>query len=77
VNVSSSATATILFLLQCTTIRNFYNPEFILFDAHDNKAAKVVEAFYKTITNAPFFVTTIENAEMIKPTKKKFVKICV
>ncbi len=49
-----------------TTIRDFYNPEFILFGVHDYTAATVAKTFYKTITDAPFFLTTIENAEMIK-----------
>lgn len=54
------------FIAMGTTIRDFLHPEFILFGVHDQKAAKTMESFYKTITDAPFFKTTIENAELIK-----------
>ncbi len=61
------------FIAMGTTIRDFYNPEFILFGVHDDEAAKVAETFYKTITNAPFFLTTIENAEMIKVSYNTYI----
>lgn len=61
------------FIAMGTTIRDFYNPEFILFGVHDDEAAKVAEAFYKTITDAPFFRTTIENAEMIKVSYNTYI----
>lgn len=61
------------FIAMGTTIRDFYNPEFILFGVHDDNAAKVAEGFYKTITDAPFFHTTIENAEMIKVSYNTYI----
>jgi UDPglucose 6-dehydrogenase len=61
------------FIAMGTTISDFYNPEFILFGVHDDGATKVVEAFYKTINNAPLFATTIENAEMIKVSYNTYI----
>ena len=61
------------FIAMGTTIRDFYYPEFILFGVHDDNAAKKAEEFYKTITDAPFYHTTIENAEMIKVSYNTFI----
>jgi UDPglucose 6-dehydrogenase len=54
------------FIAMGSTIRDFLWPEFILFGIANQNAAKKAEAFYKTITHAPFYKTTIENAELIK-----------
>lgn len=56
-----------------TTISDFYNPEFILFGLIDQQAAKMAQKFYKTINNAPLFVTNIENAEMIKMSYNTYI----
>ncbi|CAF1583318.1 unnamed protein product [Rotaria magnacalcarata] len=61
------------FIAMGTTIRDFYNPEFILFGVHDSESAKKAETFYKTITDAPFYLTTIENAEMIKVSYNTYI----
>ena len=53
------------FIAMGTTMRDFLFPEFILFGMHDERAADCAEAFYKTMTNAPFFRTTVENATRI------------
>ena len=49
-----------------STINDFLFPEFILFGKDDIYAAELGKKFYKTITNAPLYDTTIENAELIK-----------
>jgi UDPglucose 6-dehydrogenase len=54
------------FIAMGTTIRDFLSPEFILFGVDDQEAAHTAEKFYRTITDAPFYKTTIENAELIK-----------
>ena len=54
------------FIAMGTTMQDFLNPEFILFGVYDDGAAAKAEEFYKTITNAPFFKTSIESAEAIK-----------
>ena len=47
-------------------MRDFIDPEFVLFGVHDATAAEQAEAFYRTITQAPFYRTSVENAELIK-----------
>jgi UDPglucose 6-dehydrogenase len=54
------------FIAMGSTIRDFLEPEFILFGVDDPNALEKGKAFYRTITNAPFYDTTIENAELIK-----------
>lgn len=54
------------FIAMGSTIRDFLWPEIILFGVDDDFAAKKAEEFYKTINHAPFYKTTIENAELIK-----------
>lgn len=54
------------FIAMGTTMQDFLNPEFILFGVYDERAAKVAEEFYRTLTDAPFFKTSIESAEAIK-----------
>ena len=54
------------FIAMGSTIRDFLWPEFILFGVDNDLAAKKAENFYKTICHAPFYKTTIENAELIK-----------
>ncbi len=54
------------FIAMGSTMRDFLHPEFVLFGVDDLEAYKVCKEFYKTITNAPLYDTTIENAELIK-----------
>ena len=54
------------FIAMGSTINDFLFPEFILFGKDDIYAAELGKKFYKTITNAPLYDTTIENAELIK-----------
>ncbi len=63
------------FIAMGTTVRDFLNPEFILFgtDEDDQMQLDIVERFYRTITNAPVVKTRIINAETIKVTYNTFI----
>jgi UDPglucose 6-dehydrogenase len=61
------------FIAMGTTMRDFLWPEFILFGVDDDHAAKKAEKFYRTICHAPFYKTTIENAELIKVLYNTFI----
>tara|TARA_B100001123_G_scaffold439056_1_gene575106 strand:+ start:719 stop:1960 length:1242 start_codon:yes stop_codon:yes gene_type:complete len=61
------------FIAMGTTIADFLYPEFILFGVEDLEASHKAEKFYRTIHNAPFFKTTIENAELIKVVYNTFI----
>ena len=61
------------FIAMGTTMHDYLNPEFILFGVEDLDAAKKAEEFYKTITSAPFFKTSIKNAELIKVAYNTFI----
>ena len=54
------------FIAMGSTMRDFLHPEFVLFGVDDMGAYKVCKEFYQTITKAPLYETTIENAELIK-----------
>ena len=54
------------FIAMGSTINDFLQPEFVLFGVDDPYALKLGKEFYKTITKAPLYDTTIENAELIK-----------
>ena len=54
------------FIAMGSTMKDFLHPEFVLFGRDDDKALKIGKEFYKTISNAPIYDTTIENAELIK-----------
>jgi UDPglucose 6-dehydrogenase len=61
------------FIAMGTTMRDFLHPEFVLFGVHDEGAARTAESFYRTITDAPFYKTTLENAELIKVSYNTFI----
>ena len=61
------------FIAMGTTMRDFLHPEFVLFGHDDDWALDKSEKFYRTITHAPVFKTTIENAELIKVTYNTFI----
>lgn len=54
------------FIAMGTTLYDFRNPEMILFGTEDEEAAVVLQDLYSTVHDAPFFRTTIKNAELIK-----------
>lgn len=61
------------FIAMGSTMRDFLEPEFILFGRDDSEALEVGKKFYRTITKAPIFDTTIENAELIKVAYNTFI----
>lgn len=61
------------FIAMGTAIRDFLNPEFVLFGVDDQHSAAVAEEFYRTIHTAPFRRTTLEEAEIIKVLYNTFV----
>ena len=61
------------FIAMGTTMRDFLHPEFVLFGHDDDWALNKSEKFYRTISHAPVFKTTIENAELIKVTYNTFI----
>jgi UDPglucose 6-dehydrogenase len=61
------------FIAMGTTIEDFLRPEIILFGVDNEEAAKKAKKFYRTINHAPFYETTIENAELIKVAYNTFI----
>ena len=61
------------FIAMGTVIEDFLRPEIILFGVDDEEAAKKAKKFYRTINHAPFYETTIENAELIKVTYNTYI----
>lgn len=61
------------FIAMGTVINDFYNPEFILLGKINNIAENKIKNFYKTITDAPIFSTSLENAELIKVSYNTFI----
>ena len=61
------------FISMGDAIKDFLNPEFVLFGVDDDRAADVAEAFYRTIHGAPFRRTTLEEAEVTKVLYNTFI----
>ena len=61
------------FIAMGTTIDDFLRPEIVLFGKDDDWAAIIAKKFYRTIHHAPFYETTIENAELIKVVYNTFI----
>lgn len=61
------------FIAMGTVVNDFYNPEFILLGKVNQEAEDKVKAFYKTITDATVFSTSLENAELIKVSYNTFI----
>jgi UDPglucose 6-dehydrogenase len=61
------------FIAMGTTIRDFLWPEMVLFGVDDDEAARKAERFYRTLHHAPFYRTTLENAELIKVVYNTFI----
>lgn len=61
------------FIAMGTTMRDFVEPEFVLVGVDDADAADVLERFYETITKAPVYRTSIENAELVKTLYNTFI----
>jgi len=61
------------FIAMGTTMRDFLNPEFVLFGVKDLQAAKKVETLYKSLHDKKFYRTSIQNAELIKVSYNTFI----
>jgi len=61
------------FIAMGTTMKDFLEPEFVLFGVDDELAAAKAEKFYRTLHHRPFYKTTIESAELIKVTYNTFI----
>ncbi len=61
------------FIAMGTTMRDFLQPEMVLFGVDDNWAAQKAKKFYRTLHHAPFYETTIETAELIKVVYNTFI----
>lgn len=61
------------FIAMGTTMRDFLNPEFVLFGVVDKKAMALAKKFYRTLHNAPFYATTLANAELTKVAYNTFI----
>lgn len=66
------------FIAMGTTMRDFLNPEFVLFGVRDEVATRKAREFYATLHDRPFYETSIENAELIKVAYNTFIsmKVC-
>ena len=61
------------FIAMGTTMRDFLQPEYVLFGVDDEAAAEKAEAFYRTLHDRPFYKTAIRNAELIKVAYNTFI----
>jgi UDPglucose 6-dehydrogenase len=61
------------FIAMGMAIRDFLHPEFVLFGVDDDRAAAVAERFYRTLHDAPFRRTSLEDAEIIKVLYNTFI----
>jgi len=61
------------FIAMGTAMRDFLNPEFVLFGVDSKAAAERAKKFYSSIHNKPVYETTIENAELIKVAYNTFI----
>ena len=67
------------FIAMGTTIKDFTQPEFVLFGVDDQEAYEKARDFYSTLHNRPVYQCTIEEAEMIKVSYNTYItmKICL
>jgi len=61
------------FIAMGTTIKDFLNPEFVLFGYDDKEAANIAGALYSSLHNRPVYKTTVKNAELIKVAYNTFI----
>lgn len=61
------------FISMGAAIKDFLDPEYVLFGVDDERSASVAEAFYRTVHGAPFRRTTLEEAEIIKVLYNTFI----
>jgi UDPglucose 6-dehydrogenase len=56
-----------------TYVKDILSPEFVLVGAFDAHAGERLQSFFRTLTEAPVFVTGPENAELIKTSYNGFI----
>lgn len=64
------------FIAMGTTMRDFLNPEFVLFGTPDGVATEIGQMFYEQVYHpreVPFVATSVENAELIKVAYNTFI----
>ena len=61
------------FIAMGTTMRDFIEPEFILFGEHHDDALEKAKEFYSAFTTCPIYDTNIENAELLKVAYNLFI----
>lgn len=61
------------FIAMGTTIRDFLDPEFVLFGMRDPEAAAKAKELYATLHERPVYETSIENAELIKVSYNTYI----
>lgn len=61
------------FIAMGTTIRDFLQPEFVLFGVDDPDALKIAKQFYATLHDRPVVERTIQEAELIKVAYNTFI----
>lgn len=61
------------FIAMGTTMQDFLNAEIVLFGSDHAEVSEKMKRFYGTVTSAPFYSTTIENAELIKVAYNTFI----
>ncbi|MBI5625511.1 MAG: nucleotide sugar dehydrogenase [Elusimicrobia bacterium] len=61
------------FIAMGTAIKDFLDPEFVLCGVSDERAADTAQRFYRSIHRAPFYRTSIDNAELIKVVYNTFI----
>lgn len=54
-------------------ITEILDPEFVVIGALHTRAGELLQAFYRTLSNAPQILTTAENAELVKTSYNGFV----
>ena len=61
------------FIAMGTTIKDFLNPEFVLFGSEDDEAAEEATGFYSSLHDRPVYRTTVKNAELVKVAYNTFI----
>ena len=61
------------FIAMGTTMRDFLNPEFVLFGTENDEVAEEMKKFYSTIHDKPFVRMSIESAELTKVAYNTFI----
>ena len=63
------------FIAMGTTIPDYLAPEFVLLGVDDEEAAETVEAYYRTLHQAPVHRCTIKSAELVKVAYNTFISM--